>query len=133
MEEIILSMQAVSTEGAPKAIGPYSQAVIWNDLVFLSGQVAIDPSTGNIEADSTEAQTAQVMKNLQAVLKASGSDLNKVLRCTVFLTNLEDFQAFNLVYGSFFTSTPPARSTVQVSKLPKGAKVEIDAIAYKSH
>ena len=124
-------MQAISTQGAPKAIGPYSQGTVWNDLIFLSGQIGINPASGNIESTSTEAQTAQVMKNLESVLKASGSDLSHVLRCTVFLTNLDDFQAFNVVYGSYFASAPPARTTVQVAKLPKGAKVEIDAIAYR--
>ena len=124
-------MSSINTDSAPKAIGPYSQGIVFQDLLFLSGQVAINPLSGNIEAIGIEGQTEQVMKNLQNVLKAGGSDFSKVLKCTVFLQDLEDFAAFNKVYGSFFGSAPPARSTVQVAKLPKGARVEIDVIAHK--
>ena len=124
-------MISISTDSAPKAIGPYSQGIAFQDLLFLSGQVAINPMSGNIEATGIEGQTEQVMKNLQNVLQAGGSDLSKVLKCTVFLQDLEDFAAFNKVYGSHFGSVPPARSTVQVAKLPRGAKVEIDVIAQK--
>ena len=124
-------MSSINTDNAPKAIGPYSQGIVFQDLLFLSGQVPINPLSGNIEATGIEGQTEQVMKNLQNVLEAGGSDFSKVLKCTVFLHDLEDFAAFNKVYGSFFGSAPPARSTVQVTKLPKGARVEIDVIAHK--
>ena len=122
---------SISTDNAPKAIGPYSQGTIFNDILFLSGQIAINPQSGNIESSGIEGQTEQVMKNLQNVLKAGGSDLSKVLKCTVFLQDLEDYAAFNKIYGSFFGSTPPARTTVQAVKLPRGAKIEIDIIAHK--
>jgi len=124
-------MSPINTDSAPKAIGPYSQGIVFQDLLFLSGQVAINPVSGNIEASGIEGQTEQVMKNLQSVLKAGGSDFSKVVKCTVFLQDMEDFATFNKVYGSFFGPVPPARSTVQVAKLPKGAKVEIDVIAHK--
>jgi 2-iminobutanoate/2-iminopropanoate deaminase len=124
-------MHQIKTDDAPKAIGPYSQGVVMGDLLFLSGQIPINPSSGSIEATSIEGQTEQVMKNLQAVLRAYGSDFSKVLKCTVFLTDIGDFAAFNKVYGSFFGETPPARSTVQVSKLPRDSKIEIDVIAHK--
>lgn len=122
-------MKQVKTEEAPKTIGPYSQAVSTEELVFLSGQIPINPKTGNIEATTIEAQTEQVMKNLKAVLWASGSDLSHVLKCTVFLQDMNDFAAFNQIYGSYFDEVPPARSTVQAARLPRDAKVEIDAIA----
>jgi 2-iminobutanoate/2-iminopropanoate deaminase len=124
-------VQQIKTDEAPKAIGPYSQAVAMGELVFLSGQIPINPATGNIEAASIEEQTQQVMKNLQAVLKASGCDFSNVLKCTVFLTDITDFSAFNKVYAIFFGETPPARSTVQVAKLPRDSKIEIDIIAHK--
>ena len=124
-------MEAVKTEDAPKAIGPYSQAVSFKDLLFLSGQIAINPKTGTIGATTIEAQTEQVMKNLKAVLAAGGSDFSKVLKCTVFLSDMNDFAAFNKVYGSYFGEIPPSRSTVQVARLPRDAKVEIEAIAFR--
>ena len=124
-------MNAIKTDDAPKAIGPYSQAVSYNDLVFLSGQIPINPRTGKIEATTIEAQTDQVLKNLLAVLKAAGTDLSKVVKCTVFLSNMEDFAAFNQVYATYFGDVPPARSTVQVARLPRDVKIEIDAIAHK--
>ena len=96
------------------------------------GQIPINPKTGNIEATTIEGQTEQVMKNLQAVLSAAGSELSQALKCTVFLSDLKDFTAFNQIYGEFFTSTPPARTTVQVSGLPRNAKIEIDMIASRS-
>jgi 2-iminobutanoate/2-iminopropanoate deaminase len=116
---------------APKALGPYSQAIEFNGILYLSGQIAIDPKTGNIESSTIEGQTNQVMKNLEAVLKAGGSDFTRVLKCTVFLTDLDDFAEFNKIYGGYFSATPPSRTTVQVVRLPKGAKIEIDAIASK--
>lgn len=126
-------MQSIKTEDAPKAIGPYSQAIAYKDLVFLSGQIPIDPKTGNIEASTIEAQTEQVLKNLTAVLISAGSDLTRVLKCTVFLTDLQDYNTFNRVYGEFFEGVAPARSTVQVARLPRDAKIEIEAIAYRVH
>ena len=124
-------MKIVSTEKAPKAIGPYSQAVEAKGFVFCSGQIGINPSSGNVEGTTIEEQTRQVMNNLSAVLQAAGSDLGKVVKCTVFLQDIEEFQAFNEVYGEFFSSNPPSRTTIQAGKLPRGAKVEIDAIAMR--
>lgn len=126
-------MQTIKSDDAPKAIGPYSQATMFKDLLFLSGQLPLNPKTGNVEATTIETQTDQVMKNLKAILLAGGSDLSNVLRCTVYLSDMNDFAAFNKVYASYFSENPPARSTFQVAKLPRDAKVEIDAIAYRSN
>lgn len=125
-------MKTISTDEAPKAIGPYSQAVEHEKMIFLSGQVALNPMTGNIDSSTIEDQTKQVLTNLASVLRASGSDLSHILKCTVFLTDMEEFQGFNKAYASFFGPNPPARSTVQVEKLPRNAKIEIDAIAIKA-
>jgi 2-iminobutanoate/2-iminopropanoate deaminase len=123
-------MQAISTKTAPAAIGPYSQAVRVAGLVFLSGQIPLDPGTGQIVEGSITVQTERVLDNLAAVLKAAGLTFDHVAKTTIFLTDLGDFQAVNEVYGERFTHTPqPARSTVQVSALPRGATVEIEAIA----
>jgi len=119
----------ISTPDAPKAIGPYSQAIRANGLVFASGQVAIDPATQQVISGDISAQTERVMKNISGILKAAGSDLKKVLRCTVFLKSMDDFAAMNAVYGKYFDSEPPSRSTVEVSRLPKDVLVEIDVIA----
>jgi 2-iminobutanoate/2-iminopropanoate deaminase len=119
----------IATDQAPKAIGPYSQAIRAAGLIFTSGQVAIDPSTQQVIASDVAAQTDRVLKNLSAVLQASGSSLEKALRCTVFLKNMGDFAAMNEVYGRYFTAAPPARSTVEVARLPKDVLVEIDVIA----
>lgn len=121
----------VSTPDAPKAIGPYSQAVRVGQLVFCSGQIPLDPHSGEMVGGSdVEAQTRQVMRNLGAVLAAAGSSFEQVAKTTIFLTDLGDFARVNQVYGSFFEGVlPPARATVQVSALPRGAKVEIEAIA----
>jgi 2-iminobutanoate/2-iminopropanoate deaminase len=121
--------EVISTLKAPKAIGPYSQAIKVNGLIFSSGQVAIDPATQEVIAGDVAAQTERVMKNLSAILAAAGSRLDHVLRCTVFLKNMNDFAAMNAVYGKYFTASPPARSTVEVSRLPKDVLVEIDVIA----
>jgi len=121
-------MKTVSTEKAPAAIGPYSQAKIINGLVFCSGQIPIDPATGNIEAGNIEDQTRQACLNVKAILEAAGSDLDKVIKSTCFLADMKDFQAFNGVYGEFFTGKP-ARSCVAVKDLPKGALCEIEVIA----
>jgi 2-iminobutanoate/2-iminopropanoate deaminase len=119
----------VATDQAPEAIGPYSQAIRAGGLIFTSGQVAIDPATQQVIAGDIGAQTDRVMKNLSAVLKTAGSDLSKALRCTVFLKNMGDFAAMNEVYGRYFPQAPPARSTVEVARLPKDVLVEIDVIA----
>ena len=121
--------EAIVTEQAPKAIGPYSQAIRAQGLIFTSGQVASDPSTQQVVTGDVSAQTDRVLKNLAAILQASGSTLEKVLRCTVFLKNMGDFAAMNEVYGRYFKQAPPARSTVEVARLPKDALVEIDVIA----
>jgi 2-iminobutanoate/2-iminopropanoate deaminase len=121
--------EVISTEGAPKAIGPYSQAIRAGGLLFASGQVAIDPATQQFMAGDISAQTDRVLKNLAAVLQASGSSLEKVVRCSVFLKSMGDFAAMNEVYGRYFKQAPPARSTVEVARLPKDALVEIDVIA----
>src|SRR5512143_3623220 len=116
----------IATDQAPKAIGPYSQATKAAGLVFTSGQVALDPTTQLVITGDVAAQTDRVLKNLSAVLQAAGSSLDKALRCTVFLKNMGDFAAMNDVYGRHFTQNPPARSTVEVARLPKDVLVEID-------
>ena len=120
----------VSTTQAPAAIGPYSQAVRAGGLLFCSGQIPLDPATGEMVDGDVEAQTTQVMKNLAAVLSAGGSGFDKVVKTTIFLTDLGDFARVNKVYGSYFEGiTPPARATVQVAALPRGSKVEIEVTA----
>ena len=119
----------IRTQDAPQAIGPYSQAIRANGFVFVSGQVAIDPTNQQVIAGDISAQTDRVLKNLSAILKAAGTDLKKVVRATVFLKNMSDFAAMNEVYGKYFTVVPPARSTVEVARLPKDVLVEIDVIA----
>ena len=121
-------MEKIATEKAPAAIGPYSQAVRVGNLVYTSGQIGIDPSTGNIEGADVTAQTEQVMKNLVAVLAAAGSSPEKAVKTTCFLADIGDFAAFNAVYGKYF-SEKPARSCVAVAALPKGALVEVEVIA----
>ncbi len=119
----------ISTDQAPKAIGPYSQAIVTDHLVFCSGQIALDPDTQECAAETVEDQTHQVLKNLQAVLAAAGSDLEQVVKTTIYLTDMADFAAVNTVYAEYFGESLPARATVAVSQLPKDAKIEIDAIA----
>jgi 2-iminobutanoate/2-iminopropanoate deaminase len=121
--------QVIATKKAPQAIGPYSQGIKIGGLVFTAGQAGLDPSTGELVAGGVAAETRQVLWNLQAILEAGGSSLASVVKTTVFLTNMDDFQIMNQVYGEFFPQDPPARSTVQVSRLPKGAAVEIEAVA----
>jgi len=121
--------EVIATDEGPKAIGPYSQAIKANGFIFVSGQVAIDPSTQQVISGDVAMQTDRVIKNLAAILKAAGSGLEKVVRSTVFLKNMGDFGAMNEVYGKYFTSEPPARATVEVSRLPKDVAVEIDVIA----
>jgi len=121
--------EVVSTKDAPQAIGPYSQAVKANGFVFTSGQIAIDPSTQQVVAGDVGAQTDRVLRNVSEILEAAGSGLGKVVRSTVFLKNMNDFAAMNQIYGKYFSSAPPARSTVEVARLPKDVLVEIDVIA----
>jgi len=121
--------EIVSTKDAPQAIGPSSQAIKASGLVFVSGQVAIDPSTQQVVSGDVAAQTERVLRNLSGILEAAGSGLGKVVRATVFLKNMNDFAAMNQVYGKYFSSEPPARSTVEVARLPKDVLVEIDVIA----
>jgi 2-iminobutanoate/2-iminopropanoate deaminase len=121
--------EVVSTHDGPKAIGPYSQAIKANGLVFVSGQVAIDPVTNTLVTGDAGFQTDRVLQNLSGILKAAGSSLEKVVRSTVFLKNMGDFAAMNEVYGRYFNVAPPARSTVEVARLPKDVLVEIDVIA----
>src|SRR5207302_8337373 len=119
----------ISTPDAPKAIGPYSQAIRANGFVFISGQVAIDPATQQVIDGDVAAQTDRVLKNLSAILEAAGGGLDKVVRSTVFLKNMGDFAAMNEVYGRYFSTAPPTRSTVEVARLPKDVLVEVDVIA----
>jgi 2-iminobutanoate/2-iminopropanoate deaminase len=121
--------EVVSTEKAPGAIGPYSQAIKANGMVFCSGQIPTDPATGNFVSDDVSEQTVQVFKNLTAVLDAAGSGLDKVVKTTVFLADMNDFAAMNEVYGRYFVENKPARATVQAARLPRDAKVEIECIA----
>jgi len=118
-----------TTKEAPQAIGPYSQAIRANGFVFTSGQIPIDPATQQPIAGDVAAQTERVLKNVSAILTAAGSSLEKVVRTTIFLKNMNDFAAMNEVYGRYFTSTPPARSTVEVARLPKDVLLEIDVVA----
>jgi len=121
--------QAISTPSAPAAIGPYSQAIKAGNLLFVSGQVALDPATGNLVQGDTGAQTRRIFQNIGEILKAAGSSFDAVVRTTVYLIDMNDFAAMNEVYGSFFSAPAPARATVQVARLPKDARVEIDVIA----
>ena len=121
--------EIVKSESAPNAIGPYSQAIKANGFVFTSGQIALDPRSGQLVGQDVKTQTRRVLDNLKAVLEASGSSMDRVLRCTVFLKDMNDFGPMNEEYGSYFKELPPARTTVQVAKLPRDALVEIDAIA----
>lgn len=123
-----MQKEIVSTEKAPPAVGPYSQAVIAGGLIFTAGQLGIDPRTGEL-AEGIEAQTRQALTNLGAILKSAGNSLDRVVKTTVFLAHLEDFAAMNTVYSEFFPLQPPARSTVGAAQLPRGALVEIEVIA----
>ena len=121
--------EIIRTDRAPQAIGPYSQAIRAGDLLFLSGQVGLDPATGALVEGGLEAETTRALQNLEAVLRAAGAGLDRVVRTTVFLVDLGDFATMNAIYARAFGETRPARSTVQVSALPRSARVEIDAIA----
>ncbi|HAD82830.1 MAG: reactive intermediate/imine deaminase [Candidatus Edwardsbacteria bacterium RIFOXYD12_FULL_50_11] len=122
--------QIIKTDKAPAAIGPYSQGIEFDSkLVFTSGQIPLDPKTGQLVEGDINVQTRQVLENLKAVLEAGGSNLKKVIKCTVFLADMNDFAAMNQVYGEYFNQAPPARSAFQVARLPKDARIEIEAIA----
>jgi len=121
----------IKTDKAPKAIGPYSQAIEANGFIFASGQIAIDPATGELKMGTIEEQTRLVLTNMKAVIEAAGSSFDKVVKCTVFLQDMNDFTQMNGVYGEFFKPPYPARAAVQVARLPKDVKVEIEAIAVK--
>lgn len=124
-------IEKIYTQNAPQAIGPYSQAVVVNGFVYTSGQIAINPATGNVDAQDIEGQTKQVMKNLYHVLKASGASFDTAVKTTCYLKNMEDFAKFNEIYGKYFTSKP-ARSCVAVKTLPKNVLVEVDVVAVLS-
>lgn len=119
----------ISTDQAPKAIGPYSPAVVYNGLAFLSGQVAIDPATGQVVEGDIAVQTDRVLKNIRALLEACGSSMERVLKTTVFLKDMGEFTRMNETYATFFGATPPARSTVEAARLPRDVRVEIECIA----
>jgi len=124
-----MSKEAVETDNAPKAIGPYVQAIKANGFVYTAGQIPLDPKTGNIVGSDISAQTRQVLENLKAVLAASGSSLEQVVKATVFLKSMADFAAMNEVYAHYLGNAKPARSTVAVAELPRGALIEIDLVA----
>jgi 2-iminobutanoate/2-iminopropanoate deaminase len=123
----------ISTNNSPAAIGPYSQAIRFNELVFVSGQIPIDPESGKVIKGNIKEQTKQVLENLENILQAGGSSLPNVLRTTIFLSDMDDYAMVNETYAQYFESSPPARSTVQVSRLPKDVHIEIDAIAYATN
>lgn len=127
------NVDAVSTDGAPQAIGPYSQAAVSGGWVFCSGQVALDPKTGELVEGGVEEQTHRVFRNLTAVMEAAGGSLADVARCTVYLKSMDDFAKINAIYATYFQEPYPARATVEVSRLPKDALVEIDAVAKVGH
>lgn len=124
-----MAKSVVSTTDAPQAIGPYSQAIKLGNVVYTAGQIPLDPATGKMVEGDISAQADRVMKNIHAVLAAAGSSMDRAVKTTCFLANLDDFGAFNEVYGRYFTNMPPARSTVQVARLPAGALVEVECIA----
>ena len=127
-----MSLEPIATDGAPQAIGPYSQAIVAGSLVFCSGQIAMTPGTTNLEAGDVAAQTRRALENLKAVVESAGSSLSAVAKTTVYLTTMDHFPAVNEVYAEFFGASRPARATVAVAGLPKGALVEIDAVAVRA-
>jgi 2-iminobutanoate/2-iminopropanoate deaminase len=126
-----MDKQVIVSKNAPAPVGPYSQAIVAGEFIFCSGQIALDPKTGEISGGDIENQTARIMENLRAVLEEAGSSLDRVVKTTVFLSDMQEFARMNAVYGSFFGENPPARSTVPVNALPRGARVEIECIAAK--
>lgn len=125
--------EIIAAAGAPAAIGPYSQAVLWNGMVFCSGQIPLDPATGKMVEGGIVEQTVRVLENLKAVLEEAGSGLDKVLKTTVFLKNMDEFAAMNEVYSRYFATNPPARATVEAARLPRDVRVEIECIAHIGH
>lgn len=125
-----MSKQMISTSKAPQAIGPYSQAIQAGSFIFISGQIPINPASGELLLGDIQSQTRQVLENIKGVLEAVESSLNSVVKTTIYLTDLGDFDSVNEVYGSYFKEEPPARATVEVSSLPKGVGIEIEAVAY---
>ena len=130
MKGVDIMKQVIKSDKAPEALGPYSQAIQAGDYLFTSGQVAIDPATGQLVKGGIQAQARQVMENLNAVLGSAGADFSKVVKATVYLADINDFAEFNGVYGEYFISDPPARSAFQVAALPLGAMVEIEMVAF---
>ena len=124
-----MSKKVVHSEAAPKALGPYSQAIVAGGMVYCAGQIPLDPATGQVVAGGIAEQTHQVLKNLRAVLQAAGSDLDRAVKTTVFLKSMDSFGAMNEVYGAYFGSQPPARSTIEVARLPRDVMVEIEVVA----
>lgn len=122
--------EIIQTNAAPAAIGPYSQAVRWNGLVYVSGQIPLDPATGQVVEGGIEEQTVRVLENLKAVLEAAGAQLDTVLKTTIFLKDLGDFAKVNEIYGRYFGQNPPARATVEAARLPRDVRVEIEAVAF---
>jgi 2-iminobutanoate/2-iminopropanoate deaminase len=122
-------MDVIANDAAPRAIGPYSQAIVSNGLLFTSGQISLDPATGNLVEGDFAAQARRVLENLRAVLRGAGTDFTRVIKSTVYLTDLADFQTLNAIYAEYFGSHKPARTTVGVASLPRGSRVEIDLIA----
>jgi 2-iminobutanoate/2-iminopropanoate deaminase len=129
--EVILDKKVIKTAHALRSIGPYSQAVEAGGFVFVSGQIPIDPESGNVEQVDIKAQTRRVMENAHAILSAAGCGMSKVVKATIYLKNISDFADVNEVYGGYFPSDPPARATVEVSRLPKDVSIEMDFIAWK--
>ena len=125
-------MQIINTENAPAAIGPYSQAVVAGDMVYASGQIPLDPKSGEIVQGGVSGQTTQVLENLKAVVEAAGSSLAKIVKVTIYITDMKQFAVVNEIYGTYFSAPFPARACVQVSALPKGVEVEMDAIAMRT-
>ena len=122
------SKTAISTKAAPAAIGPYSQAIKANGFIYTAGQIPLDPATGNLVSGDVAQQAKRVLENLKAIVEAAGSSLDKTVKATVYLKDMNDFAAMNEVYGQYFSNNPPARSTVEVSRLPKDARIEIDLV-----
>ena len=124
-----MNKKIIESKKAPTPIGPYSQAVMANNMLFVSGQISLDPTTGKLIKTDIQSETLQVMKNIQAIIHEAGLDFKHIVKSTIFITNMDDFGKINEVYGSFFVSNSPARETIQVVRLPKGANVEISVIA----
>lgn len=125
-----MSKQVITAQGAPAALGPYSQAIRAGNFIFVSGQIGFDVATGDLVGDDVESQTHQVIKNIEAILQAAGASLKDVVKTTIFLADMNDFDVVNELYAGYFTEDPPARVTVEVSRLPRDVRIEIEAIAY---